>query len=207
MRLAPGAQVVEHADINYHWHYRVRIHIPVITRPEVIFHCGGDQVHMPAGEAWLFDSWRLHRVENPTDQERIHLVADTTGTAAFWRFAGLSVQPGRAVQRHRYDPNRNVPLLLERATLAPVMAPAEVELFVETVRVIVPNPPGSKWMLLELKANAIEGDERVADKFTVPFNPALERVSVEVPELPATKLVGTIAPAEIVNSALTVTDN
>jgi hypothetical protein len=27
MRLAPGAQVVEHADINYHWHYRVRIHI------------------------------------------------------------------------------------------------------------------------------------------------------------------------------------
>ncbi len=134
MRLAPGAQVVEHADINYHWHYRVRIHIPVITRPEVIFHCGGDQVHMAAGEAWLFDSWRLHRVDNPTDQERIHLVADTTGTAAFWRFAGLSAQPGTAVQHHHYDPIRNVPLLLERITLAPVMAPAEVDLLLTDVR-------------------------------------------------------------------------
>jgi len=134
MRLAPGAQVVEHADINYHWHYRVRIHIPVITRPQVIFHCGGDQVHMAGGEAWLFDSWRLHRVENPTDQERIHLVADTTGTAAFWRFAALSGHPGTPVKHLRYDPNRNVPLLLERITLAPVMAPAEVDLLLMDMR-------------------------------------------------------------------------
>ena len=27
MRLAPGAGVPEHADINYHWHTRVRLHI------------------------------------------------------------------------------------------------------------------------------------------------------------------------------------
>ncbi|MFO1409548.1 MAG: sulfotransferase [Steroidobacteraceae bacterium] len=68
MRLAPHAEVPEHADINYHWHYRVRVHIPVTTRPEVMFHCGGDAVHMQAGEAWIFDSWRQHHVTNGSDQ-------------------------------------------------------------------------------------------------------------------------------------------
>ena len=41
MRLAPGAGVPEHADINYHWHTRVRVHIPVFTSPAIRFHCGG----------------------------------------------------------------------------------------------------------------------------------------------------------------------
>ena len=56
------------------------MHIPVITRPEVRFHCDGQVVHMAPGEAWLFDNWRRHRVENATDDARIHLVADTSGT-------------------------------------------------------------------------------------------------------------------------------
>ena len=44
MRLAPGAGVPEHADINYHWHARVRVHIPIATWPEV------RECHMLAGE-------------------------------------------------------------------------------------------------------------------------------------------------------------
>jgi hypothetical protein len=72
MRLAAGAGVPEHADINYHWHTRVRLHIPVFTRPEVRFHCDGEAVHMGAGEAWIFDNWRRHHVENRSDAERIH---------------------------------------------------------------------------------------------------------------------------------------
>lgn len=51
MGLAPGARVPEHADINYHWHSRVRLHIPIVTSPEVRFHCDGQSVHMAAGEA------------------------------------------------------------------------------------------------------------------------------------------------------------
>jgi len=42
MRLAPGASVPEHADINYHWFRRVRVHVPVVTVPQVRFHCGGE---------------------------------------------------------------------------------------------------------------------------------------------------------------------
>lgn len=51
MRIAAGGSVPQHSDINYHWFHRVRLHVPVVTRPEVRFHCGGESVHMAAGEA------------------------------------------------------------------------------------------------------------------------------------------------------------
>lgn len=128
MRLQPHAIVPEHADINYHWFNRVRLHIPVLTRPEVQFHCDGQVVHMAAGEAWVFDNWRRHRVDNPTDDIRIHLVADTSGTSSFWQFVAQSDQPGIQQRQFNYDPARNVSLLTERAAARPVMLPAEVDL-------------------------------------------------------------------------------
>src|SRR5215831_7467951 len=80
MRLSPGCGVPPHADINHHWFYRVRVHMPVITHPDVRFRCGGEVVHMAAGDVWLFDNWRLHEVENPAPFDRIHFVADTSGS-------------------------------------------------------------------------------------------------------------------------------
>jgi hypothetical protein len=73
MRIAGGASVPPHGDMNRHWFDRVRVHIAVVTRPEVCFHCGGVSVHMAAGEAWIFDNWLEHRVENPSPDARIHL--------------------------------------------------------------------------------------------------------------------------------------
>jgi hypothetical protein len=134
MRLQPHAVVPEHADINYHWFNRVRLHIPVVTRPEVQFHCGGQVVHMAAGEAWVFDNWRRHRVDNPTDDIRIHLVADTSGTSTFWQFVAQSEQAGIQPRQLAYDPGRNVPLLTERAGPRPVMIPAEVDLLTLDMR-------------------------------------------------------------------------
>lgn len=134
MRLAPQAGVPEHADINYHWFSRVRLHVPVITQPEVRFHCGGQSVHMAAGEAWVFDNWRLHRVEHPTGEERIHLVADTSGTAAFWQFV---LQSDAAAEQRLlpFDPARDAQPLTERTAPRPVMVPAEVELLIADLRV------------------------------------------------------------------------
>ena len=127
MRLAPHAQVPEHADASYHWFNRVRLHIPVITRPEVRFHCDGVDVHMAAGEAWVFDNWRRHHVDNPTDDARIHLVADTTGTAAFWQYV---VQSEHATGQRMipYQPGIEAQFATERVSPRPVMPPAEVEL-------------------------------------------------------------------------------
>ncbi len=128
MRLAPGADVPIHADINYHWFWRVRVHIPVFTHPDVAFICGDEQVHMAAGEAWVFDNWRPHRVENRSNQERIHLVADTSGSSAFWRFLAQSAQTGTALREHRHDPAREAMPLTEHDVPAQVMPPAEAQL-------------------------------------------------------------------------------
>ncbi|WP_353230661.1 aspartyl/asparaginyl beta-hydroxylase domain-containing protein [Novosphingobium sp.] len=134
MRLAPGVGVPEHADMNHHWHTRVRMHIPVFTRPEVRFHCDGQVVHMAAGEAWIFDNWRRHHVENPADADRIHLVADTTGTAAFWQFACGEPPPRAQWPTVRWDPAARPQLLTERDQRSPVMPPAEVQLLVDDLR-------------------------------------------------------------------------
>jgi hypothetical protein len=134
LRLDPGAAVPEHADINYHWFYRVRVHIPIVTRPEVLFHCGGETVHMSGGEAWLFDNWRLHSVENPTPEERIHLVADTSGSASFWQFVGQAAQPGIADRELRFDAARDGVPLTEQSPLRPVMSPGEVDYLVGDLR-------------------------------------------------------------------------
>ena len=134
MRLAAGATVPQHADINYHWFTRVRLHIPIVTRDAVRFYCGNESVHMAAGEAWIFDNWRLHRVENPTPEQRIHLVADTSGSSSFWQFIARSQLPGAADEEHFFDARRDAFPMTEQASLAPVMAPAEVDFLIMDMR-------------------------------------------------------------------------
>jgi hypothetical protein len=97
MRLDGNAEVNAHVDNNYYWRERVRVHVPVITRPDVRFECGDAAINMAAGECWIFDTWRLHRVLNPSEARRIHLVADTVGGEEFWRL----VSTGR---RHDHLP-------------------------------------------------------------------------------------------------------
>jgi hypothetical protein len=132
MRIAGGGKVPLHSDSIYHWFYRVRVHIPVITRPEVRFHCGDQDVHMAPGEAWVFDNWRQHRVENPSAEARVHLVADTAGTSEFWRLVmqgqtGNFDQPDRRAQLIAFDPAVRPRLMIERFNDWPLMPASEVE--------------------------------------------------------------------------------
>ena len=134
MRLAPGVGVPEHADINYHWHTRVRLHVPVLTTPEVRFHCDGESVHMAAGDAWVFDNWRRHHVENHSDSARIHLVADTSGTAEFWRFVRGEAPPREQWPHVRRNPQANLNVLTEADQRSAIMPAAEVQLLVDDLR-------------------------------------------------------------------------
>jgi hypothetical protein len=132
MRISGGGSVPQHSDMNYHWYHRVRVHIPVITRPEVRFHCADQNVHMAAGEAWIFDNWREHKVLNPARDARIHLVADTAGTSEFWRLVaqGQTENFGQQNPDSRliaFDPAARPKLLIERFNVAPLMPAAEVE--------------------------------------------------------------------------------
>ena len=54
-------------DTNYYWMHHVRVHIPAVTYPEVKFLCLDQEVHMAAGECWIFDSWKKHNVINPVE--------------------------------------------------------------------------------------------------------------------------------------------
>lgn len=132
MRIAPGEKVPQHSDINHHWYYRVRIHVPIYTQPGVRFYCEQHSVHMAPGEAWIFDNWRQHRVENPSSEPRIHLVADTTGTSYFWKLVARAQtsrfeQPDPNCRLLQFDPQARFALMIEQFNLMPVMPPAEVE--------------------------------------------------------------------------------
>ena len=84
MRLSGHAEVTRHVDQGYYWAERVRVHVPIVTQPTVRFECGDAAINMAAGECWIFDTWRSHRVLNDAVESRIHLVVDTVGGDAFW---------------------------------------------------------------------------------------------------------------------------
>lgn len=86
MLLAPGAEVSRHFDAGYHWYRRVRIHIPILTDPKVIFGCADQEIHMREGEAWCFDHSKWHWVKNNSSLPRVHLVIDTKGSPDFFSY-------------------------------------------------------------------------------------------------------------------------
>lgn len=142
MKLAAGAEVSMHVDFNYHWHSRVRIHIPVVTNPDVTFFCADQHVNMQAGECWIFNAWRRHRVTNSSDQDRVHLVIDTAGSSQFWSVVREMEQFDpiadtadieQLVSSLDYAPGGDVELQTERYNVAPVMAPGEVDALVNGV--------------------------------------------------------------------------
>ncbi|HSM11866.1 MAG TPA: aspartyl/asparaginyl beta-hydroxylase domain-containing protein [Lysobacter sp.] len=94
MRLAGQAEVTRHIDQGYYWVERVRVHVPIVTQPTVRFECGDAAVNMAAGECWIFDTWRQHRVLNDASAARIHLVVDTVGGGEFWQAAARGRTPG-----------------------------------------------------------------------------------------------------------------
>lgn len=134
MKLSAHAQVAPHIDVNYYWRDRVRVHVPIITQPTVRFICGGEEVNMRPGECWVFDTWRLHQVINDAEQERIHLVADTVGSPAFWDLVDHGRSSREDSDSRHWDPQSFDPdtatalpqLALESSNLPEVMSPWEL---------------------------------------------------------------------------------
>lgn len=97
MKLTGQAEVSPHFDVNYYWRARARVHVPIVTKPTVRFICGEGEVNMRPGECWIFDTWRKHQVINGSDDERIHLVADTVGSDEFGELVRYGQMPGNHV--------------------------------------------------------------------------------------------------------------
>jgi hypothetical protein len=134
MRLSGHAEVKRHVDQGYYWTERVRVHVPIVTQSTVRFDCGDATINMAAGDCWIFDTWRQHRVINDAVESRIHLVVDTVGSSAFWELvahgrpygmqAGIDGWLPRLVPP---EPGAPSPLLaLESVNVPSVMSPWEL---------------------------------------------------------------------------------
>lgn len=127
MGLGAGAEVPLHVDAHYHWRTHIRIHIPVITDPKVLFTCGDDTVHMAPGECWIFDSFRFHRVENGWTERRVHLVLDTVMTPSLQGMIDAVLGDPPAETRHVPPGSRPRPQLRFEQFNAPlIMSPWEI---------------------------------------------------------------------------------
>lgn len=77
LRLGPGGQIHEHRDYDLgEPDADLRLHIPLVSAPQVDFLLDGQRIPMVAGECWFLDLSRPHRVDNRDTQARIHLVLD-----------------------------------------------------------------------------------------------------------------------------------
>jgi aspartyl/asparaginyl beta-hydroxylase len=77
LRLGAGSLIREHRDYCLGFgDSELRIHIPVVTSPEVEFYVAGQRVVLSEGEAWYIDFNLPHRLYNGGSADRIHLVID-----------------------------------------------------------------------------------------------------------------------------------
>lgn len=129
MGLRAGGEVPLHVDSHYYWRTHWRIHIPVITSPQVLFSCGPETVHMKPGECWLFDSFRWHRVVNGGSEQRVHLVLDTVGGGTFWDHVDAA-QRGAPVRTIAPQADSEPELRFERINSPIVMSPWEMRVHI-----------------------------------------------------------------------------
>jgi len=77
LRLKAGSVIQEHRDHELGFEDgEVRLHIPVITNPQVEFVLNQIRVIMKEGECWYANVNQPHRVANRGTADRIHLVVD-----------------------------------------------------------------------------------------------------------------------------------
>ena len=75
--LPPGGHIKDHFDFHTSFQFGLlRLHIPIITHPDVVFFIGGQRVVWNAGELWYGDFSKVHSVKNDSPVVRVHMVID-----------------------------------------------------------------------------------------------------------------------------------
>lgn len=77
LRLSAGSVIKEHRDYKLaHGDGEVRLHVPIVTSPQVEFVLDGERIFMPEGTCWYCDFTLPHRISNRSNVDRVHLVID-----------------------------------------------------------------------------------------------------------------------------------
>lgn len=77
MKLKAGAVIKEHRDNELYFEKgEIRMHIPVITHPDVEFYLDKERIVLKEGECWYGNFFLPHSVKNNSTTDRVHLVID-----------------------------------------------------------------------------------------------------------------------------------
>jgi len=76
MRLQAKRTIGEHKDQFSPGPPVARLHIPIVTNPDVIFQVNRKPYHMQLGHVYYIDVSQLHAVSNKGKEDRVHLVFD-----------------------------------------------------------------------------------------------------------------------------------
>lgn len=135
LRLGPCGRIHEHRDYDLDGpEADRRLHIPLLSPPEVDFMLDGQRIPMQAGELWFLDLARRHSVDNWGSAERVHLVLDCRPNDWLIRQidAGLASTPVAGVGRAEEDFSRLRELLLAEPLLSQTLqAITDPEAFIE----------------------------------------------------------------------------
>jgi hypothetical protein len=75
-RLGPGCRIARHKDSHPSFTVAHRIHVPLVTNPEVEFIVGPERVPPRAHYAFELNNLMFHQVTNRGEQARIHFIFD-----------------------------------------------------------------------------------------------------------------------------------
>jgi hypothetical protein len=77
LKLKAGSSILEHTDAQLGYEDgEARLHVPIVTDPNVEFFVDGRRLPMEVGQCWYVNVSLPHRVDNHGDTERVHLVID-----------------------------------------------------------------------------------------------------------------------------------
>ena len=68
--------IPEHVDSGASLEICYRVHIALITSPEVVFNVGGQSKHMKPGDMWEINNQMPHSVSNESEIDRVHAIID-----------------------------------------------------------------------------------------------------------------------------------
>lgn len=77
MALGAGSRIKMHTDKGTSFEDGMaRLHVPIITAPDICFTIEDEEVHFSAGNTWYLNANCLHGVNNESKHPRIHLMLD-----------------------------------------------------------------------------------------------------------------------------------
>lgn len=124
LRLEVGAEIKPHTDHELGYEDgQFRLHIPIVTNPEIEFILDGERLTMLPGECWYTNVNLVHSVANRGTIDRVHLVID--GVRNDWTdnlFFSLAPESSFEADREEELSDETIIRMLEELKSNPEMA-------------------------------------------------------------------------------------